>query len=82
MNKLFKELAKRSGIKFIPFEVDDVKYDYEDVTMDGSEDLQKFAESIVKECVTMLERHHLFTEDPRAYLYAISLIEEHFGIEK
>ena len=82
MNELFKELAKRSGIKFIPLGVDDVEYDYEDVTMDGSEDLQKFAESIVKECVTMLERHHPFTKDPHAYLYAISLIEEHFGIEK
>jgi len=43
--------------------------------------LEKFAELIVRECVTTLERHHPFTKDPEAYLYAISLIEEHFGVE-
>jgi len=42
---------------------------------------EKFAELIVKECVTRLEQHHPFTKDPEAYLYAISLIEEHFGVE-
>ena len=41
----------------------------------------KFAELIVRECVTRLEQHHPFTKDPEAYLYAISLIEEHFGVE-
>ena len=43
--------------------------------------VEKFAELIVKECVTRLEQHHPFTKDPEAYLYAISLIEEHFGVE-
>jgi hypothetical protein len=42
---------------------------------------EKFAELIVRECVTALEQHHPFTKDPEAYLYAISLIEEHFGVE-
>ena len=44
--------------------------------------LEKFALLIVKECVTALEQHHPFTKDPEAYLYAISLIEEHFGVEE
>jgi hypothetical protein len=44
--------------------------------------LAKFAELIVKECVTVLEQHHPYTIDPEAYHYAISLIEEHFGVEK
>ena len=44
-------------------------------------DHEKFAELIVRECVTRLEQHHPFTKDPEAYLYAISLIEEHFGVE-
>ncbi len=44
-------------------------------------DVEKFAELIVRECVTRLEQHHPFTKDPEAYLYAISLIEEHFGVE-
>jgi hypothetical protein len=43
--------------------------------------LEKFARLIVRECVTRLEQHHPFTKDPEAYLYAISLIEEHFGVE-
>ena len=43
---------------------------------------EKFAELIVRECVTALEQHHPFTKDPEAYLYAISLIEEHFGVEE
>jgi len=45
-------------------------------------DKEKFAELIVRECVTRLEQHHPFTKDPEAYLYAISLIEEHFGVEE
>ena len=44
-------------------------------------DPEKFAELIVRECVTRLEQHHPFTKDPEAYLYAISLIEEHFGVK-
>jgi len=43
---------------------------------------EKFAELIVRECITRLEQHHPFTKDPEAYLYAISLIEEHFGVEE
>ena len=43
--------------------------------------MERFAELIVGECVTRLEQHHPFTKDPEAYLYAISLIEEHFGVE-
>ena len=42
---------------------------------------EKFAKLIVRECVTALEQHHPFTKDPEAYLYAISLIEEHFEVE-
>lgn len=45
------------------------------------EGIEKFALLIVRECVTRLEQHHPFTKDPEAYLYAISLIEEHFGVE-
>ena len=44
--------------------------------------LAKFAELVVKECVTVLEQHHPYTIDPEAYHYAISLIEEHFGVEE
>ena len=42
--------------------------------------IERFARLIVGECVTTLEQHHPFTKDPEAYLYAISLIKEHFGV--
>ena len=66
MNELIKELAEQCW----------------DRRLDGLHfDQEQFAELIVKECVTALEQHHPFTKDPEAYLYAISLIEEHFGVE-
>jgi hypothetical protein len=65
MNERIRELAREAGFYANP----------------DIEKFQKFAELIVRECVTMLEQHHPFTKDPEAYLYAISLIEEHFGVE-
>jgi hypothetical protein len=72
MNERIKELAEQAGIS--------VRGHY-DETGSTPMELQKFAELIVRECVTRLEQHHPFTKDPEAYLYAISLIEEHFGVE-
>jgi uncharacterized protein YutE (UPF0331/DUF86 family) len=43
---------------------------------------EKFAELIIRECIDTLERHHPYTKDPETYLYAISIIEEHFGVDK
>jgi hypothetical protein len=68
MNQRIQELAKEATQKFSRYDV-----------RDSWEKL--FAELIVRECVTRLEQHHPFTKDPEAYLYAISLIEEHFGVE-
>lgn len=50
MNKRIRELAEQAGIKIIPLIIDDEEYYYEDVRMDGSEDLEKFAKLIVAEC--------------------------------
>ena len=72
MNERIRELAEQAGIS--------VRGHY-DETGSTPMELQKFAELIVRECVTRLEQHHPFTKDPEAYLYAISLIEEHFGVE-
>ena len=75
MNERIRELAGKALDEAVP----------ETWTTLSSEQLEriyeKFAELIVKECVTALEQHHPFTKDPEAYLYAISLIEEHFGVE-
>jgi hypothetical protein len=49
MNERFKELAKQAGIKITPMIVDGIEYEYEDVDMDGSDDLEKFAELVIEE---------------------------------
>lgn len=54
MNKRIRELAEQAGIKITPMVVDGVEYEYEDVEMDGSEDLAKFAELIIEECRTVV----------------------------
>jgi hypothetical protein len=68
MNQRIEEFAKQCYVKTGSPHTDHFEY-------------WKFAELIVRECVTRLEQHHPFTKDPEAYLYAISLIEEHFGVE-
>jgi hypothetical protein len=72
MNDRIRELAEQCGFRSNP----DI-YD-----RNQSFDIEKFAELIVKECVAVLIQHHPYTTDPEAYHYAISLIEEHFGVEE
>lgn len=76
MNERIKELAEQAGIKITPMIVDGIEFEYEDVDMDGSEDLKKFAELIVKECIRVYEF------DPSYYHEVnVAKIKEHFGIE-
>ena len=56
MNEPIKEHDRDSGIKFVPMVCEGVEYDYLHVDMDGSEDLEKFAELIVKECVGIVNK--------------------------
>ena len=73
MNERIKELAEQAGIKIIPMVVDGVEYEYEDVDMDGSEDLNKFAELIVRECASMAD---FADKEPGSYVL------KHFGVEE
>ena len=76
MNERIRKLAQQAGIKITPMILDGVEYEYEDVDMDGSEDLAKFAELIVKECIRVYEY------DPSYYHEVnVAKIKEHFGIE-
>jgi hypothetical protein len=84
MNELIQELAEQAMVSISYRLCPNTYREIEDPTgplvrQEFSKD--KFAELIVRECVTTLERHHPFTKDPEAYLYAISLIEYHFGVE-
>ena len=78
MNERIRELAEQAGIKLIPMIVDGVEYDYEDVEMDGSEDLAKFAELIVKECLLKVNGAKIRGESMDEL---IARIKEDFGVE-
>jgi len=71
MNERIRELAEQATTYIRPTENSGEGWIF---------DKEKFAELIVGECVAVLIQHHPYTTDPEAYHYAISLIEEHFGV--
>ena len=82
MNQRIQELAVQAGIKITPMVVDGIEYEYEDVEMDGSEDLTKFAELIVREC---LERIKVVISEeamPVTSDYFLYDFKQHFGVEE
>ena len=86
MNERIRELALQAGIKITPMIVDGVEYEYEDVDMDGSEDLEKFAELIVGECADIaLKSGSVPNKSEVAVAEADRIyhkIQEHFGVEE
>lgn len=54
MNERIKELAEQVGIKFSPFTVDGEEYDFDEVQVEDSDMLEKFAQLIVNECCERL----------------------------
>jgi hypothetical protein len=79
MNERIRLLAEQAGIRFIPMILDDVEYDYEDVEMDGSDDLQKFTDLIVGECCAALNP---VLRDMISRGQGVDLIKQHFGVEE
>ena len=82
MNERIRELAEQAGIKITPMIIDGIEYEYEDVDMDGSEDLAKFAELIVRECMKMCDEVHrdygMASDTARI---SKRYIKKHFGVE-
>ena len=78
MNERIKELAEQAGIKITPMIVDGIEYEYEDVDMDGSEDLAKFAELIVRECADFVQFYY---KDHACEGIAHDM-KTHFGVEE
>lgn len=74
MNERIKELVERANLTEVIDDAYQERNDWQPL-------IEKFAEMIVRECVSTLERHHPYTKDPEAYQYAISLIQQHFGVE-
>jgi hypothetical protein len=77
MNERIRQLAEQAGIKITPMVVDGVEYEYEDVDMDGSEDLAKFAQLIVKKCAYLVNHQQRTT----GYTTHAKMLCEEFGIE-
>ena len=77
MNERIRELAEQAGIKITPFVVDGIEYEYEDVDMDGSEDLAKFAELIVEEMYVFMCNA---TDNDKPWP-TFKEVKQHFGIE-
>lgn len=80
MNERIKELAKQAGIKITPMIIDGIEYDYEDVDMDGSADLAKFAELIVKECGKVLNKNYP-PDDLLPIEEVVGCLSTHFGVQ-
>ena len=77
MNERIRALALQAGIKITPMVVDGVEYEYEDVDMDGSEDLAKFAQLIVKKCAYLVNHQQRTT----GYTTHAKMLCQEFGIE-
>jgi len=82
MNDRIKELADRANIKITPMVIDGEEYEYEEVEMDGSEDLQKFAELIVLECVRYFNEDYVRDFDVLWREDLSKCMKEHFGVEE
>ena len=89
MNQRIKELAEQAGIYFYKQSVLDKHYPelYDGVYCESSvEQLAKFAELIVKECISIVDKRKDAAIDAdwhvdEAMSNAVWDIEEHFGVE-
>ena len=87
MNDKIKSLAEKSGIEIKPMIIDDIEYEYEIVEMDGFDDLKKFAELIIRECIEVSNINSQGserTDDGKVFYYSNDIseqIKQHFGIE-
>lgn len=66
MNERIKQLANKAGITV-------VEHPFDDATQSWNDSMAKFAELIVRECMSNLYIH--------GYDDAMTQIEQHFGVE-
>ena len=85
MNERIQELAEQAGLSLS-------QKDYSYYWVESKEDIEKFAELIVRECMTQIQEvreikaGHAGPEYTQGFddgmFVAISTIEEHFGVEE
>lgn len=83
MNELIKELAEQSGVR--EDLVDNLKDEVEVLTyIARPQDIQKFAELIVRECIVQIQlstaRDPQYTAQYKQSVGHIHRIREHFGV--
>lgn len=76
MNNRIRELAKQAGIQIKPMILDGEEYDYEEVFMDGSDDLNEFAQLIIKDCINNVKEWEKDSRNHISYM-----LKNHFGVE-
>ena len=81
MNKRFRELAKQAGIDFL--ECTNLEHGGREYCEAWTEQQQKFAELIVRECIDVLVDvlPHIVPE-AKDGIHPIWHIKEHFGVEE
>ena len=80
MNALIKELAEQSGVR--EDLVDNLKDEVEVLTyIARPQDIQKFAELIVRECIDKIENEASQYTEPVWAVELVNDIKEHFEIE-
>lgn len=72
MNKRIKELAMQAGLSYMPSNYPDIA----DLYKGADFELEKFAELIIKECISACATDRLGKT-----IGAEELIKEHFGVE-
>ena len=76
MNERIKELAEQAGISLS-------QKDYSYYWVESAEDIEKFAELIVKECIDIAQDRANFPGfPPNDVNHIIDEIREHFGVDE
>ena len=73
MNERIRELAEQAGISLS-------QKDYSYYWVESAEDIEKFAELIVRECAEFARQHNLEKADRSHMIH--KAIKEHFGVEE
>jgi hypothetical protein len=75
MNEQIKELAEQAGVKY------SLWVGSKPATYMTYDELEKFAELIVKDCLEIVNRHEYSYHEADPLWETAQLIKEHFGVE-
>ena len=83
MNDRIKELAEEAGLKYHNWITNESNINDGDFKYPRLEDYEKFAELIVRECISIAQDRAAFDwAPPNDVNHIINEIKEHFGVEE